>query len=967
MTQKASRIPTALDRLREHTAQISTLYALGRIRIVPRAIEAPSTGSASVGGGIGGTGSFLPTGGGTMIGPFALGSPDDFRIIIDNTNGINVGQSAENEQYSSNLQLDSIQPNSFVLDRIDGGAFHGQVLVLRTFAPSLPFTISQATLGNGGNIQTPNGTDVSIGDLQEINFRFDTSLNIEANTGGTWRLFNSFGGSGGSGYSIIQDEGTPLPQRTTMNFIGTGVTVTDDGPFGRTNITISGGGSGSFPLDFPEDNRGSPGSSVDVDFTASDRHYQQITLTEDITVNLNNFTAGTTQLVTFRFIQNVVGEHTVTFNPPLDNTATIGSAANEITDLFVKKSFGLLLGIKEGAKIFIGSDIKKWADNPAVNDVNFNTFDGINIDRLLFDQNTGESLAISSTGITSDGSNGLNFNVPSGSQYVFSVNGVIAPAALVINATTITAQTIAPAQTTDNLGFIALPWNNVFGNTGKFGALDMSGDIDLGGNDITNINDITNVNDIGTTTIPLEDLFVKRIRLQQGLFVTNRPTITSITGNSIDVHVPTGAAINFDYQGTSPSPHNFTASSYNGKNIILSNTLTLNNGLVDPASNGQFARNGVDVKVFTGGSVRNLSDIGVAGNTISQGDSSVVVDDSGIPANAKINFTINGSIAASFTALSFLPVLQIDMTTAKNIIKLGKLSFTSNTDAIGATDASIAVRSDDMLFNVAGATDNYQLKFAGVTKHTFTQTQLSSPNILLSNILAFNDHTSNPSVTGQFARNGGRMMVESEDFVVQRITTGANFPILSIVKVDAAPASQETVGVIDFNILDSPTTTTYSQIQGGIVDVLNAGSLSLRVRADNQSTLALGMQLTGDDNVTGRSYLNVFARINSSLGFGFDGAGSLEAKISPVSASTKLGIVVEDNASFTVGSRGTIAMPSTNLPIGALLTKALLDATFGTHKGAFGWDEPTFDDGKLFIRNPNGDWYFIIQSGKITV
>jgi hypothetical protein len=44
-----------------------------------------------------------------------------------------------------------------------------------------------------------------------------------------------------------QDEGTTLPARTVINFVGQGVTAADDSANGRTNVTIPGalGGSGS--------------------------------------------------------------------------------------------------------------------------------------------------------------------------------------------------------------------------------------------------------------------------------------------------------------------------------------------------------------------------------------------------------------------------------------------------------------------------------------------------------------------------------------------------------------------------------------------------------------------------------------------------------------------------------------------------------------------------------------------------
>lgn len=52
----------------------------------------------------------------------------------------------------------------------------------------------------------------------------------------------------GSGSAhTIQDEGTPLTARTNLNFVGTGVAVTDDAGNDATIVTINTGGSGSIP------------------------------------------------------------------------------------------------------------------------------------------------------------------------------------------------------------------------------------------------------------------------------------------------------------------------------------------------------------------------------------------------------------------------------------------------------------------------------------------------------------------------------------------------------------------------------------------------------------------------------------------------------------------------------------------------------------------------------------------------
>lgn len=49
----------------------------------------------------------------------------------------------------------------------------------------------------------------------------------------------------GSAYATVQDEGTPLTQRSTLNFTGTGVTCTDNAGNASTDCDIPGGGGGS--------------------------------------------------------------------------------------------------------------------------------------------------------------------------------------------------------------------------------------------------------------------------------------------------------------------------------------------------------------------------------------------------------------------------------------------------------------------------------------------------------------------------------------------------------------------------------------------------------------------------------------------------------------------------------------------------------------------------------------------------
>ena len=153
-------------------------------------------------------GNYLAREGDSMIGPIALGPPVNFRVQIGTEEEINISNLGDSPQYSSNIELDSVQPNGFVLDRIDGAAFDGQILIMRTFGPD-SFTISQATLANGGNIQTATDDDFELEALQMIILVFDEALQIFANTGGTWRVLSGAGDGGtsiGTYASAVMDQ-----------------------------------------------------------------------------------------------------------------------------------------------------------------------------------------------------------------------------------------------------------------------------------------------------------------------------------------------------------------------------------------------------------------------------------------------------------------------------------------------------------------------------------------------------------------------------------------------------------------------------------------------------------------------------------------------------------------------------------------------------------------------------------------
>ena len=228
-----------------------------------------------------------------------------------------------------------------------------------------------------------------------------------------------------------------------------------------------------------------------------------------------------------------------------------------------------------------------------------------------------------------------------------------------------------------------------------------------------------------------------------------------------------------------------------------------------------------------------------------------------------------------------------------------------------------------------------------------------------------------PVTTGEFRLDGSRLELEADEFALRHTSTVAGeFAEISAVKVDADPLADESIARFIGKNDDSGTIRNYGGLYVDTKLVADSGSTQMVVRANNSNSLAVGIQLDGDNDITGRSYATLNSIIRSDVGFGNEDGNGGTFNIRPdvnAGASTILGIVVQDNVSSTVGVNGMIAIPTQNLPTGGSLTKAVLDTAFGTHKGAMGWDEPTFSDGKLFVRNSNGDWYFFNQDGVITV
>lgn len=263
--------------------------------------------------------------------------------------------------------------------------------------------------------------------------------------------------------------------------------ITPEGGYVVVGLSSGGGGGISLPLNFTITFLGTIGSlTQNIDFSLSTRHGWQAEFNGDIALAFNNPPTGELGYALFKFKQDAIGGHTLTLPVGTINKDIVEAgfllAPNEETGIvieFFNNTFYAFL--ETGNLVSGGIDVSDWSTLPAVSDIDYATFDGINIDRLLFSQTVGSFLSSGQTGITSDGAGNMNFNVPINQQYNFKVND--SPFnSLTITDDLIISQTIIPAAI-DDLGINIIPWNHGYINNitvgGAGSAIDAIGHLDF--------------------------------------------------------------------------------------------------------------------------------------------------------------------------------------------------------------------------------------------------------------------------------------------------------------------------------------------------------------------------------------------------------------------------------------------------------------------------------------------------------
>jgi len=227
----------------------------------------------------------------------------------------------------------------------------------------------------GVDIITPDGNDLILGPLEIVKLIFNQAI------GGLWVVvWISSGGTGG----------------------GTGV---------------------SFPIRPPIDDRGVVTTNQTFILSNTTGHVLKLTLGANIDIIFNNFPIiDVQQQWEVEIIQDATAPFVITWPASVVNApdpssyATLGSTTIVV---FRTNDAGATIRVGNTVTTTASVDLSQWATFPAVNDINFATFDGINIDRLLYDQAAGESLAATDVGTTSNANGDLLSNVITGGFHTF--------------------------------------------------------------------------------------------------------------------------------------------------------------------------------------------------------------------------------------------------------------------------------------------------------------------------------------------------------------------------------------------------------------------------------------------------------------------------------------------------------------------------------------------------------------------
>lgn len=188
------------------------------------------------------------------------------------------------------------------------------------------------------------------------------------------------------------------------------------------DAVVGGGGGVNFPLQYPVNDQGNQTGTVTHDLGANTGHKLQFTATGDCDITLSNIPTGNSDAIDFfiEVTQDSTGGHAITFNdsevinpPTLTTTADTTSLLSCHADGDGNVRIITLLNASPSSGNFATKQLDNLSSPVLNTSIDFNSNAPTNFPG--FTTGVGQALAV-------DG-NGMTFDLPTGDQYLFRVNG----------------------------------------------------------------------------------------------------------------------------------------------------------------------------------------------------------------------------------------------------------------------------------------------------------------------------------------------------------------------------------------------------------------------------------------------------------------------------------------------------------------------------------------------------------------
>lgn len=501
--------------------------------------------------------------------------------------------------------------------------------------------------------------------------------------------------------------------RVVLNFIG----VVDDV---STRFIYIGGtvGTGSggitFPITPPVDVRGNVSTTQNIDLSLTTAHSTTMTLTGNITITFSNFPATANQIEwEVEIKQDATGGRAITWPPAVTPVPVIDTGAGKTSIVVLRTNdAGTIIRTLLAPSVSAGGgEVFTWtADHSA------GTFDLTNLDRLRFVVDSGVPASSADPSIFLDASGDMVQNVAALDSIIWKANNIEM------------AKIIEVAAGVYRLDML----DHSIDNAQDIRFDDTSGAIVFAGTDPA----------IGYDSVAARLL----INMPTGgnLFITNNNVIgtTQINNNSLAANI-----------------------------VNANDVLQLGVDATVPTAEGEFRNDGVNTFVFSGGAVRNLSNIGVsAGGAnvfLSNLTSPTSINQSLLPQAGKL-LGNSGNVWSSATVNKYV------VGTAGTIL--------------GSENSITANATTGMRLNTPSG-DIFDFRFNDLSRITLANTELSlTGNAEITNAtgLTLSNAGFSPIVNGEFRLNGTNVEVFTGGGVksLTDIGSGNQTPILQDVDYD---------------------------------------------------------------------------------------------------------------------------------------------------------------------------------------